>query len=137
VEALLHSDEVDAEVSGVSAIPGVRTLVNGLLRNCAAARDVVCEGRDMCTVVFPDAECQFYLDASIEVQAERRFKQGVSDLTLEEIREKIRERDEDDKKKPVGALKKAVKAVYIDTTHLTISEVCAIKQSKIDLKEQG
>jgi cytidylate kinase len=91
----------------------------------------------MCTVVFPDAEAQFYLDASIDVQAQRRFDQGVSGLSLAEIRAAILERDANDKKKAVGALKIAKKATYIDTSHLTISEVCDILLGKITLNEQG
>jgi cytidylate kinase len=135
VEDLLHSDAVDAWVSQVSAVPEVRDIVNVNLKKNAAKRNVVCEGRDRCTVVFPDAEYQFYLDASIEVQVLRRFKQGVSGLTLDEIRASIRERDERDKNKAVGALKIAENATYIDTSHLTIVEVCDIILGKITLKE--
>ena len=59
VEDLLHSDEVDAWVSQVSAIPEIRAIVNVNLKKIAEKRSVVCEGRDMCTVVFPDADYQF------------------------------------------------------------------------------
>ncbi|MDR3312584.1 MAG: (d)CMP kinase [Spirochaetaceae bacterium] len=131
VEDDLHSDAVDAWVSPVSAVPEIRELVNRKIREVTGTQSVVCEGRDMTTVVFPDAEHQFYMDASIGVQAERRFKQGVSGLSLEEIQAAIQVRDENDKKKAVGALKIAPKAVYIDTSHLTISEVCAIIISKL------
>ena len=85
----------------------------------------------MTTVVFPNAEHKFYLDASIDVQAQRRFNQGVSDLSLEEIKESIRKRDEIDKNKAEGALKIAPDALYIDTSHLTIEEVCEIMTRKI------
>ncbi len=85
----------------------------------------------MTTVVFPNADYKFYLDASIDVQAERRFKQGVSELSLEEIKESIRKRDEMDKNKAEGALKKAEDAIYLDTSHLTIDDVCAIILAKI------
>ena len=85
----------------------------------------------MTTVVFPDAEHKFYLDASIEVQALRRFNQGVSNLSLEEIKETIRQRDEIDKAKAEGALKIAADATYIDTSDLTIEQVCEIIIRKI------
>ncbi len=85
----------------------------------------------MTTVVFPDAEYKFYLDASIDVQAERRFKQGVSNMTLEEIKQAIIKRDEMDKNKVEGSLKIAPDAVYIDTSDLTIEKVCEIIISKI------
>jgi cytidylate kinase len=64
VASLLHSDEIDREVSPLSAVVPVRHLVNDLIRKIARGINVVVEGRDMTTVVFPDAECRFYLDAS-------------------------------------------------------------------------
>ena len=67
----------------------------------------------------------------LDVQAQRRFNQGVSDLSLEEIKESIRKRDEIDKNKAEGALKIAPDALYIDTSHLTIEEVCEIMTRKI------
>jgi cytidylate kinase len=157
VEDLLHSDAVDTEVSQVSAIAPLRHIVNGHIRRITgrdsnwiarhgstSRRDIggehkkapvsiVCEGRDMATVVFPDADYKFYLDASIDVQAQRRFDQGVSGLSLEALKESMRIRDELDKQKPEGALLVAPDAHYIDTSHLTIDEVCAIIMSKIIL----
>ena len=88
----------------------------------------------MTTVVFPDAEFKFYLDASIDVQAKRRFDQGVSGLSLEEIKAAIIKRDEMDRNKAEGSLKKAKDAFYIDTSDLTINDVCAIIESKIKSK---
>jgi cytidylate kinase len=161
IEDLLHTDAVDAEVSQVSAIAPLRHIVNGHIRRITG-RDsnfvrhdtskyspvssvsdsppqnkktisIVCEGRDMTTVVFPDADYKFYLDASIDVQAQRRFDQGVSGLSLEALKKSIRTRDELDKQKPEGALQVAPDAHYIDTSHLTIDKVCAIIMSKIIL----
>ena len=87
----------------------------------------------MTTVVFPEAEYKFYLDASIEAQAKRRFNQGVSNLSLEEIAESIKKRDEIDKNKQEGSLKIAEDAHYIDTSDLTIEQVCAIILDKIHI----
>ncbi|MGI5092155.1 30S ribosomal protein S1 [Treponema socranskii] len=134
VESLLHSDEVSAHAAGVSAFPEVRRLVNARLRELTKSLDIVSEGRDMTTVVFPDADCKFYLDASLDVQAERRFKQGVSGMTLEEIKEAIKKRDEIDKNKKEGALVVAPDAVYIDTSTLTIEKVCEIILNQIHEK---
>ena len=134
VESLLHSDEVSAHAAGVSAFPEVRRLVNARLRELTKSLDIVSEGRDMTTVVFPDADCKFYLDASLDVQAERRFKQGVSGMTLEEIKEAIKKRDEIDKNKKEGALVIAPDAVYIDTSTLTIEKVCEIILNQIHEK---
>jgi cytidylate kinase len=151
VEDLLHSDAIDAQVSQISAIIPLRHIVNTHIRQLtgrntdAAGRraqntgmpknplSIVCEGRDITTVVFPDAEYKFYLDASIDVQAERRRGQGVSDLTIDQIKDSIRKRDEMDKKKAEGALQIASDAHYIDTSHLTIDEVCAIMLGNITI----
>lgn len=132
VEDRLHEDAVSSNAAQVSAIVEIRHLVNARLHEITKSLSVVCEGRDMTTVVFPDAEYKFYLDASIDAQAERRFKQGVSRLSLEEIKEAILKRDEIDKSKKEGALKIAEDAKYIDTTHLTIDEVCEIIIGKIN-----
>ena len=131
VEDLLHTDQVDAHAAQVSAIVPLRHIVNEKIREVTKSLSIVCEGRDMTTMVFPNAEHKFYLDASIDVQAQRRFDQGVSDLSLEEIKESIRKRDEIDKNKAEGALKIAPDALYIDTSHLTIEEVCEIMTRKI------
>ena len=131
VEDLLHTDEVDAHTAHVSSIIPLRHIVNEKIRHITRSLSIVCEGRDMTTVVFPDAEHKFYLDASIDVQALRRFNQGVSNLSLEEIKETIRQRDEIDKAKAEGALKIAADATYIDTSDLTIEQVCEIIIRKI------
>ena len=96
------------------------------MRETTKSLSIVCEGRDMTTVVFPNAEVKIYLDASVEVRAKRRFDQGVSDMTYEQIKESIAKRDEIDKNKKEGALKVAPDALYIDTSDLTIDNVCDI-----------
>ena len=131
VNHLLHQDIVSEHASPVSAIVELRHIVNKKLRKITETQSVVCEGRDITTVVFPNAEYKFYLDASIDVQAQRRFDQGVSELSLEEIKEAIKKRDEMDKNKKEGSLKIAEDATYIDTSDLTIDNVCEIILSKI------
>ena len=126
VDDLLHQDKVDASVSKVSSIVELRHFVNDRMRQIVKSLNIICEGRDMTTVVFPQAEYKFYLDASVDVQAKRRFDQGVSDLTLEEIKAAIIKRDEMDKNKAEGSLKRAEDAIYIDTSDLTITQVCSI-----------
>ncbi len=133
VEHLLHSDDVDAHAAQVSRIVPLRHLVNRRIREINRSLDIVCEGRDMTTVVFPDADYKFYLDASIDARALRRFNQGVSGLPFEEIRTSIEKRDIIDKNKPEGSLKIAPDAVYIDTSDLTIEQVCEIIICKIQL----
>ncbi len=124
VEVELHTDEVDSWVAGHSAIPEVRHEVNRMLRSVAKDNDVIMEGRDISTVVFPDADVKIYLDASIETRANRRYLQGTSRQTLEELQNSIKARDEIDKNKEEGGLRVAEGAVYLDTSDLTIDEVC-------------
>lgn len=133
VNHLLHQDIISEHSSPISAIVELRNIVNKKLRKITEKQSVVCEGRDITTVVFPMAEYKFYLDASADVRALRRFNQGVSDLSLEEIKAAIEKRDEIDKNKKVGALKIAEDATYIDTSLLTIDEVCEIIIGKIHL----
>ena len=76
VEAELRSAPVDALVAQLSAIPELRDIVNAIVRGIAGARDAVVEGRDMTTVVFPDADAKFYLDASAEARAMPALRSG-------------------------------------------------------------
>jgi len=127
----LHQSRIDLNTAKISCIPEIRDIINKKLRHITEHLSVVCEGRDITTVVFPSAEHKFYLDASVDVQAMRRFKQNVSDLSLEQIKKEIIERDRIDRNKAYGALKVAPDAYYIDTSDLTIEQVCEIITSKI------
>ncbi len=131
VESILHNDVISAHVAQISAIPEIRHIVNKRMHEITKSQSIICEGRDMTTVVFPEADYKFYLDASIEVQAERRYSQGVSNLSLEQIKNNIIERDKIDKNKKEGSLVIAEDAIYIDTSDLTIEQVCAIILNKI------
>lgn len=131
VESELRTAAVDAIVAQVSAIPEIRNIVNAIVRRIASSRNAVVEGRDMTTVVFPDAEAKFYIDASVEERARRRFKQGSSAMSFLEILENIRMRDEIDRNKKIGALKIAPDALYLDTSGLTIEQVYEKVYSKI------
>ncbi len=124
VEDTLHTPEVDAVVAQVSANPRLRNHVDAQLREIARDLDIVVEGRDMTTVVFPDAELKCYFDASAEVRAERRFRQHPDGQSYEMVLKQIIERDFIDRNKKVGALRIADDALYIDTSHLTIGQVC-------------
>ncbi|MEL3913302.1 bifunctional cytidylate kinase/30S ribosomal protein S1 [Treponema pedis] len=134
VESYLRSDAVESVVARISAIVPIRRILNEKIRNEAKKIGAVCEGRDMTTVVFPNADYKFYLDASAESRAKRRFEQGTSKLSLEEIKKTIIERDEVDKNKKEGSLQIASDAFYLDTSDLTISEVYAKMLDKIHNK---
>jgi len=124
IEHLLHNKEIDMTSSLFSSIIEVRNIVNKALRSAAKSLNVIMEGRDITTVVFPQADLKFYFDASVEIRAERRFQQHESDLSLQELKEEISKRDYNDRNKKFGALKRVNDAVYIDTSYLTIDEVC-------------
>ncbi|ADN02042.1 30S ribosomal protein S1 [Spirochaeta thermophila DSM 6192] len=120
----LHTDQVDRWVAQVSSLPEVRNHVTEKLRTLVRESGGVVEGRDIGTVVFPDTPYKFFLDATPEERARRRFLQGTSSLPYEELVKEIRRRDEIDRNKPLGALKQAPGAVYIDTSDLTSEAVC-------------
>lgn len=124
IEDQLHTRDVDRYVAKVSAYPPLREFVNEQLRRISKDIDVVVEGRDITTVVFPDAELKCYFDAKPEVRAERRYKQHPEGQDYESVLREIKERDHIDRTKPVGALQVAQGALYIDTSYLTMGQVC-------------
>ena len=122
----IRSKEVTQIVSQISSINEVRFEMVNLQRRLAEGKDVIMEGRDICTYVFPNADVKIYLDASIEERAKRRYKEMQEKnigMTYEEVIENIKKRDENDKAKEIGALKKAEDSIVVDTTSLTIEEV--------------
>ncbi|MDR1316224.1 MAG: 30S ribosomal protein S1 [Spirochaetales bacterium] len=123
-EEELHTDRIDAWVAKHSAIVAVRHEVNRRLREIASTRDVVMEGRDIATVVLPGAEIKIFLDAKPEARARRRFLQGTSGLSEAELAAALRERDSIDANKEEGSLTRDRDALYIDTSDLTLNEVC-------------
>ena len=121
----------------VSSIVKVREQMVLLQRRMAEGKNVIAEGRDMGTVVFPNADVKLYIDANEEVRADRRYKEYLSNginITYEEVLEQLRWRDENDKNKKVGALKKADDAILIDTTVMTIDEAVEKIKSEIQPK---
>ena len=121
---LLRTPEMAMKASAVSARPVVRSFLLDLQREIGLEKKVVFEGRDMGTVVFPEAEVKFFLDASPHIRAIRRFKEmkGASSQTLEEVERDIIQRDRNDSTRAVAPLKAADDAVRIDTTELTLDE---------------
>lgn len=122
----IRSKEVTAFVSPVSSIPKVREIMVNLQRKIAEGKDIIMEGRDITTVVFPEAQVKIYLDADVEERAKRRFKENQEKgmtMTYEETLEAVKKRDYNDMHKKVGALKIAEDAIVVDTTKMTIEEV--------------
>ena len=122
----IRTKEVTSIVSQVSSIIPVRKKMVELQRKLANGKNVIVEGRDIGTVVFPNADIKIYLDASEEVRAKRRYEENVKngiDMTYDEVLENVRMRDYNDMHKEYGALKKAEDSIVIDSTHLTINQV--------------
>ncbi|MBT3270590.1 (d)CMP kinase [Candidatus Poribacteria bacterium] len=122
----IRASEVDRAVSTVAALPRVRAAVTEQQRRIAAGKSVVIEGRDVTTVVFPNAQVKVYLDASVEERAARRHAdleaQGEQP-SLDEVEREIRERDERDRTRADSPLLVAPDAEVIDTTGMSIDDV--------------
>lgn len=122
----IRTFKVDNMVSQVSHIQRVRDCMAEFQRKMAKGKDVIMEGRDIGTNVFPEADVKIYLDATPEERAKRRMLQNEEkgiQIPLEEIIENIKFRDNNDKTSKVAPLKMAEDAIYVDSTELTIDEV--------------
>ncbi|WP_276885713.1 (d)CMP kinase [Anaerococcus lactolyticus] len=118
----LRNDQVTANVSWVSARDYVREKMVDLQRKIAENTSFILDGRDIGSVVFPDAKYKFYLTASALTRAKRRFDQGESDMTIEEIEKAIIKRDDYDSNRKVSPLKVAEGAIIIDSSNLNIDQ---------------
>ena len=126
VTTKIRSKEVSKIVSQVSSIKEVRFKMVDLQRRLAEGKDVIMEGRDIGTYVFPNANVKIYLDATAEERAKRRYLQNQEakiEMEYDEILQNIKMRDKNDMEKEIGALKKAPDAVYIDSSNLSITQV--------------
>ena len=122
----IRNEEVSTAASIVSRIKEIREIMVHKQREFAKNNNIIMEGRDITTVVLPDALYKFYLDASLEVRAKRRYEQNKEkniDSSYEEVLENMRQRDYNDMHRDVGALKVGNGVTYIDSTNMTISDV--------------
>lgn len=121
----IRSKEVTAIVSQVSSIKEVRLIMVDLQRKMAEGKNVIMEGRDICTYVFPNADIKIYLKASLEERARRRYeenKQKGINMSYEEVLENIKLRDENDSHKEIGSLEIAKDSIIVDTTGFEIEQ---------------
>lgn len=122
----IRSPQVNRLVSKVASIAELREWMVSRQRDISRHSDVIMDGRDIGSVVLPDADYKFYLDASIDIRAARRYneQQGGKDKQgLEDIKEDIRQRDLEDKSRSAGPLTVAQGAIVIDTSHMDVDEV--------------
>ncbi len=126
VNGFLRTEEVGNAASVTSAIPAVRAHLLQLQKNLAASSDCLMDGRDIGTVVLPDAQVKIYLTASVEERARRRFeelKAKGEEPDFEKIKADIEQRDYQDMHRDISPLRQADDAIVVDTTHMTIEEV--------------
>lgn len=122
VHEQIRKDAVNKAVTPVSANPKVRRYLVELQKKIGRNMDIVVEGRDIGTVVFPEADYKFFMLADIDARAKRRKLEAPEELSLEEIRADILRRDEKDSSREHSPLRKAEDAIEIDTSNLTFEE---------------
>jgi cytidylate kinase len=125
VTLAIRTPEVSGFVSQVSAIPDVRVWMVAKQRGIAEHKSVVCEGRDIGTVVFPDAQVKIFMQADLKTRTERRLKELAEKkiaADTEEVAENLKFRDQYDSRRAHSPLKKADDAIVVDTTDLTIEQ---------------
>lgn len=125
VEQEIRRIDVSNRVSTISSIPEVRAKLVALQQQMGEARGVVMDGRDIGTVVFPNAELKIFMTADPRVRAERRYKElraKGEEVSLEEIERNVRERDRQDETRAVSPLRRADDAVVLDNSHMTVEE---------------
>jgi cytidylate kinase len=126
VSLAIRTPEMDLLSSTISAIREVRGAMTRLQRKIGQEGRLVAEGRDMGTIVFPDAEYKFFITASTEVRAERRYKERINrseSVSLEEVEKELKIRDHQDETRPIAPLRPAKDAKIIDTTSLNPNQV--------------
>lgn len=133
----IRTPQIDMASSLISAYPGVHAALVDKQRELARAGGVVMEGRDIGTVVLPDADIKFYLTASVDERAKRRYLQMKSwgrKVDKGQLKKQLRQRDRADSQRDVAPLRQAADAVLIDTTDLSIDEVLERMQAELRRK---
>lgn len=122
----IRTPEVDDCVAKFAALACVRSKMTPLQRKMGETENIIMEGRDIGTAVFPDADVKIYLDASVEERAKRRYKQNIEkgmDVTYEETLEAIKQRHKLETEREIAPLRQAEDAIYLDSTSLNINQV--------------
>lgn len=132
----IRTPEINAHASKVATVKAIRDYVTNLLRGMTQYGDIVVEGRDITTAVFPDSPARFYLTASAEARARRRQKEevekGIANQTAEAVKASLLARDQIDSTRKYAPLKKADGAIEIDSSDLKLDEVVALVMEKVN-----
>ena len=135
VNLQLRSHEIGSKASIVAAIPDIRQVLIPIQRSQVQGAGLVADGRDMGTVIFPDADVKFYLDADLAERARRRtleIKLRGESADFEQIQSDLAERDRQDQQRAVAPLKVAEDSVVVDATNLTIHEMVTLARSTVE-----
>ena len=125
VEDLIRKENISKKVSVVSAIPEVRKFLVNIQKKMGLNKKIVVEGRDITTVVFPDAEIKIFMTASLNVRARRRYEEmkiSNADITLDQVSDNLKDRDEKDSSREDSPLLKVDDAYYVDTSSLKLDD---------------
>ena len=126
VEKHINTDVISKKTSDVSKYKFIRDFVQSIIEEISKNKNIIMDGRDIGTKVFPNADYKFYLTASVEERAKRRYKElkdNGMDVNYKEIFESIKDRDQNDMNREIAPLKKAHDAVVVDSSNKTIEEV--------------
>jgi CMP/dCMP kinase len=136
ITEIIRTPEIAMMASAVSAQSVVRTFLMDIQKQMGKNKAAVFEGRDMGTVVFPEAEVKFFLDASIKIRAMRRFQElgANGHQSLQEVEQDMLHRDKNDSNRRIAPLKPATDAIYIDSSEMTVSDVVARMKKIVDEK---
>lgn len=129
VSSQIRGEDINKNISAVAALASVRDVLVKSQRLIGQSKDMILDGRDIGTVVFPDADFKFYVDASSDVRAQRRVAQnkrlGINE-SFETIKASIEKRDEMDRNRAIGPLKCAEDAIVIDTSNINLKQTIAV-----------
>ena len=135
VSDVLRTPEIDRTIVDIAKVPEVRREMVKQQRRIGESGGIIVEGRDVTTVVFPDAELKFYVSASVEERAKRRFTEqkakGIK-TTLEQVEQEIRERDQMDESREHSPLRTAADAIVLDTTRMTINQAVDFVLNRVE-----
>ncbi len=138
INGLIRTEEISKQASDCSALGVVRAKLTEQQQKMGEKKSVIMDGRDIGTVVFPDAEYKFYITASAEERAGRRYRELIEkgqEVTFEKVLADIRQRDHNDSTREINPLRKAEDAIELDTTEMSIEEVIDFICSKLALKQ--
>lgn len=134
VSGLIRTPEISKAASACSAIPAVREKMVKAQQKMGESKSVIMDGRDICEVVFPDAEYKYFLTASAEERANRRYRElreKGSDISYEQVLADIKTRDHNDSTRAASPMRKAEDAILLDTTSMTQDEVVEFICSRV------